>query len=1532
MDHLQEVRLLREQLEQERRARLAAESLLAQQADRMPAVEVAQHLPVFFDSLAYPILACDGPGRIIFINKDLRELFGLRQTYLTWLGRPLGELEHALQLQTLRPHMQPPPPYTEQHKETLFVLPDGRCIKREHLQLAQEGQYGGFAWIYRDITPEHKAWQDLELRAELQEQYPNPIFRCSAQGEILFANAAGQQFLQRLTARRTPAFRRLLMRKLNPATWQRQAEAYIDQRYYLLLAIALPDKGGYNVYMSDITARRTAELALQESRSFVHNIARTIPSIIYIYDFDEGRCIYINEQVQLVLGYSKHEVEQLPDDFFATIVLPEELPQLHQHKHNMLQARQGEIHQIAYQVKGKNGSHKHLLCRESVFKYKKNGKVKQVIGAVEDVTSIRRQSLELLRQKDFYESILNHIPSDVVVYNHKLEYLFVNPAAVREAGLRQWLVGKTNIDYSHYRHVPLGLMQERERHLRRVLEEKTFVEFEEVLQDREGKSRHHLRRLNPVLDEHNQVQLIIGHGLTITELRKAQEEILASEAKNKSILAAIPDLMFILDKKGNYRDMKNVDPQHLPVPQEQVVGSNVADILPSQLARQFIHTIERVLETGRNEKLEYALQVPEGHLTYESRILRYSDTEVLAIIRQTTEEQKAALAVKEKNEFIRQVLDTSPSLIYVKDSAGNIKLANAEFAGRFGLTIDTITGTHTAALYPVREEAELALESDRRVLSEGIELKLQERFTSADGKETWYSTIKKPIVTGDGQVNVLGISTNITEQRQANLRLQESEAHHRLLSENSRDLICLHDPDGTYLYVSTAAREFLGYSPEELLGTSPFALLHPDDVAHVAEEGPGKAIREKRDVLVQHRKRKKNGTYIWVESSIKPILDATGNVVKLQSSCRDITERRLAQEALRNSEKKYRDLIKYSLAYFCAHDLQGRIMTANPHLLNMLGYSEEEIVGVNIRSFFPAHYQANCTAYLDKCNQTRVVEGLLSVYNKEQQKRYLFYKNYRVQEPGLEPYMIAIAQDITDRMLAEKELKKAKEAAEESAKVKENFLANMSHEIRTPMNGIMGMAGLLRKTNLDSSQQDYVKIIRQSAENLLVVINDILDIAKIEAGKLELEQIPFDIRETVQAAFQSQIYKAEEKELAFRYEPAQIARPVLLGDPYRLNQILLNLLNNAIKFTQAGSVVLSTRLQEETDTSLTIEFAIADTGIGIPADKKEYIFEGFTQAYSSTTRKYGGTGLGLSICKRLVTMQGGTIWVESHAAQGSTFKFTLTYPICSDQAQQQQPRQEVDYTSLDSIRVLLAEDNEVNIFLAQSILENWGFRVDVARNGRQAVEMQQQQSYDLILMDVQMPELSGIDATQHIRSSADKSRACVPIIALTANALKGDAEKYLEAGMNDYISKPFDEEKLFQKVKALLPHKIKPVAPQASVTDAPAAPPLYDLSLLHRMSRGNEDFIRRTKQLFIDTVPATIHHMRLKFAAADWEGVSAAAHKLRPTIDTMRITSVQEVIRQIEKEAKNGDNLQELEIKIGLLEQVIHQVVAQLKT
>jgi CheY-like chemotaxis protein/nitrogen-specific signal transduction histidine kinase len=400
-----------------------------------------------------------------------------------------------------------------------------------------------------------------------------------------------------------------------------------------------------------------------------------------------------------------------------------------------------------------------------------------------------------------------------------------------------------------------------------------------------------------------------------------------------------------------------------------------------------------------------------------------------------------------------------------------------------------------------------------------------------------------------------------------------------------------------------------------------------------------------------------------------------------------------------------------------------------------------------------------------------------------------------------------IVRDISDKKQIQSELIKARQSAENAKQLQEQFLANMSHEIRTPMNGIQGMTNLLLETILDPQQKKYATIIKRSVNNLLVIINDILDFSKIQSGKLTIENIGFNIREVLLALEPMFAHRLTKKQLNLIVEIDQSIPIFLTGDPYRLNQILVNLLGNAIKFTDLGKVTLSVRMIKQDMRGVQLKFSIRDTGIGIPADKLNTIFESFAQAGSDVERKYGGTGLGLSISKQLVEIQNGSIHVESKEGEGSEFSFEIPYQYAGDDEIYSFKRlKDVDFsTLLMGKKILIAEDNFVNQVLIEHVLQRVGIITAIVNNGNEVIaKLKQKNDYDLVLMDLQMPIMDGYKTTVYIRKQLEIN---IPIIAITATAMKGELEKCIEVGMTDYMSKPYEFVDLYKKICHVL--KIK---------------------------------------------------------------------------------------------------------------------------
>jgi PAS domain S-box-containing protein len=663
-----------------------------------------------------------------------------------------------------------------------------------------------------------------------------------------------------------------------------------------------------------------------------------------------------------------------------------------------------------------------------------------------------------------------------------------------------------------------------------------------------------------------------------------------------------------------------------------------------------------------------------------------------------------------------------------------------------------------------------------------------------------------------------------------------------------------------------------------------------------------------------------------------PVLNSKQDVKLVIGYGVDITEIKTIQQQIALSEKSYRDVIDNSMAIITTHDLAGRFLTVNPMVGKLYGYQDDEMIGHSITEFMlPEDKELFSTIYLNKIIEEKQANGILRVVNKNSNVIYTLYNNFLKEEPGKPPYIIGFSVDITDRVLAEKELRKAKKITEELSKTKQNFLANMSHEIRTPMNAIMGMANQLGKTDLNSNQQFYLNTINSASDNLLVIINDILDLSKIEAGKLTFESIGFEPQLFVLNAMQVLAHRAEEKDLKLTnsYFDSKTSK-ILIGDPYRLNQIMLNLISNAIKFTERGSIDITLNVVADTVDSQLVRIEITDTGIGMDQEFVQQLFDKFSQEYESVSRKYGGTGLGMSICKDLVELMGGKISASSIKGKGTTIGFELVLKKGTQADLKIKEMVEFDKDFLVGKKILIVDDNDMNRLVASIILENYGPEIFEAKDGIDAIEKVALLQPDLVLMDLQMPGLNGLDATIAIRNTGNN----LPIIALTANAIKGENDKCFASGMNDYVPKPFKEEDLLKVIAKWL-------GKEGSITKKlietkivmPEEECLYDLTNLKTISGGNEVFIKKMLHIFCDQTPQMVIDMLAAYNLKEFEKMGSLAHKIKPSIDNLAINSLKQVVRDIETAGKtkvdNGNLANLLAVFNDITTKVIYQMHQQ---
>lgn len=649
-----------------------------------------------------------------------------------------------------------------------------------------------------------------------------------------------------------------------------------------------------------------------------------------------------------------------------------------------------------------------------------------------------------------------------------------------------------------------------------------------------------------------------------------------------------------------------------------------------------------------------------------------------------------------------------------------------------------------------------------------------------------------------------GILQDISSSKKSEKDLKDSKEIFQTVFNNSAVAILVVAQDDRVTAWNPFVQDMLGMDKIDLFNKPASELFTSSEWSRVQAQGVkdhGKVLESETQVY------RKDGSVLDVGLSLSVIKDSEQRPLGFIAILRDMTRQKIAERKIRESEAKIRIILDHSAAAITLTDEQERIISWNRFTEDMLGMSKDDLYLKHISVLYPEEEWKKIRAEgIRKTGQrhhfeTRALKKDGTVIDVDLSVNVLKDSNDGIVGS------VGIMQDITEQKRVQQMLVKAKIAAEEANNSKSLFLANMSHEVRTPMNTILGLVDLTLDTQLTPEQRENLSIIKNAGDILLSLLNDILDLSRVEAGKIQLENIELNLSHIIPSICRGLEVLAKNKKLELVRDLDPKIPEIVIGDPVRIRQILVNLINNAIKFTFQGQIVTKVRLLGLADGICELEFSVSDQGVGIPKDKLETIFEAFTQADASTTRRFGGTGLGLAISKRLVEMMGGRIWVESEEFKGSTFFFTAKFRVGEILQAQPEPLIETRIEGprdLKSLRVLLAEDNIVNQKIVYKMLEKKGWSIKTAENGKQVLEILDQDSFDVVLMDAQMPVLDGFEATRLIREAEKKSGKHIPIVALTAYAMAGDKQKCLDAGMDGYVSKPIDRQKLFEAIESLV--------------------------------------------------------------------------------------------------------------------------------
>lgn len=769
--------------------------------------------------------------------------------------------------------------------------------------------------------------------------------------------------------------------------------------------------------------------------------------------------------------------------------------------------------------------------------------------------------------------------------------------------------------------------------------------------------------------------------------------------------------------------------------------------------------------------------------------------------------------------------------------------------------------------------------------------------------------------------------------------LRESEEKFRSISMSAQDAIVMTDVTGKISYWNPAAERIFGYNREEMLGrpiqTYIASPAFYEMFGQIFVEWRVTGLRRPEGRIVELEVKRKDGKTIAIELSLGSVV--LGHVPHAIGIFRDVSERKKAEKELRDSEEKLKAIlesIQTGIALIDAED--HRITYVNKAAAELIGSPGSEIVGHVCHEYI-------CPAERNRCPVTDLGHEV------DKSERILLNKNgmnipvikgvVRASLYGRE-MLVESFVDITARKQVEQELRRAMEAAEAASRAKSQFLANMSHEIRTPMNGVLGMVELLRSSELTSKQSRFADTIQRSGEALLALINDILDFSKIEAGKMELQSVQFSLRKTVAEVVEMLLERAQRKGLRLTGTANVDVPDSLIGDPIRLQQVLINLTSNAVKFTDEGAVSISVFCPEQDSISALLLFEVKDTGIGVPAEAQSTIFDAFSQADGSAKRRYGGSGLGLAIAKQLSEMMGGRIGIKNAEPKGSVFWFTaklVKQPDLALHGETSIPSKDEAITADNnrySLRVLLAEDNEVNQEVAKAMLETIGCRVDVVGDGREAVAAVKKKDYDAVFMDCQMPKMDGYEATKLIRewetsvAAGRETANHLTIIALTAHAMKGDRERCVQAGMDDYLSKPYKLKELCEVLRAHAPGELfcrqytaesagheddagtisVPVEPIGmSGTISPMAIERSVLDKLRGLQiEGAPDIVASIISIYLANSPVVLDEVLLALENGDQKTLRRASHTLKSSSANVGALRLSEMCRDLE--AVGGTN------------------------
>ncbi len=1011
----------------------------------------------------------------------------------------------------------------------------------------------------------------------------------------------------------------------------------------------------------------------------------------------------------------------------------------------------------------------------------------------------------------------------------------------------------------------------------------------------------------------------------IIRRKKAEHEIRESEIKYRKLIEGAGRVTITTDLSGRFEFVAAKCKQLTGYSAAELQGQSFDILVAENWRKPIVEHFQQQYHLSSGEKvIRFPIITKEGTerwVKLNAEVISNENQPVgfQCMVKDISDEMDAETKLKESEELIKTLLNNTKEGFFMVDRNLNILVMNQPakegMESRSGKR--TEIGMNLLSLLP-EDKVQAAIENFNRVFN-GESVEYESRYETANGVQ-WLRISHSPVKETDNTVSGAAVVTSdITSIKVNEEIVQQANQKIRAMLASTNEGFYMIAPDHTIILVNEAGKQIMRLTTNLLCreGDSILQFIKPER----------EIIFQKIFQNVLNGRVEENELFfetvegdLWINNTYFPVRDEANKVIAVCISVKNVTERKLVDQAwekLREEREEYQfrlqSILDNTPLIMFVKDLNGRYLLINRSFKEAFSLTEEDVIG---KTDFDFENDDDAIRYREADEQVMTfmehVQTDETVQMADGEHNLLIVKFPLFDRDNILYGVGGIATDITERVQSRAKLVEAKRKAESAEKLQEQFLANMSHEIRTPLNGIIGMTDVLQHTALSEEQHEFVQIIRQSSDNLLMLINDILDLSKIKAGKLSVEQLSFQLQKVLDQAVAPFRLKAKEKGIKISFAIDTSVPLQLTGDPLRVTQILSNLLSNAMKFTEAGTIEVRVceemQHREEGKTSLCV--FVTDTGIGIPGEKLDHIFDSFEQATAETTRKYGGTGLGLSITRQLCEMMGGRIAVSSEVGKGTTFRVKLPFAIAATGAAAEPTAHETDrlHDDISGKRILVAEDNEINQKVIMHVLQRAGISTTITNNGKEAVDLLETgEEFDLIILDLQMPLMNGFQTATYIRTKLELS---TPIIAMTASALRNEKMRCFDLGMNEYLTKPFVPAELYEVLRRFL--LAQPAIENQTEVKQPkqTGTELYNLSLIYEMD--DQEYVSEVLQLFLSTTPVLLTEMHEACLYENWEEVYRKAHKLKSSLGILQMNLMLGVITTIELQAKEQENIERI--------------------